>query len=35
MDEGLWDHPLIDQTTVQVGGIFTPVGPWASGKFGP
>jgi hypothetical protein len=32
MDAGLWDHPLIDKTTVQVGGIFTPIGPWASGK---
>jgi hypothetical protein len=32
MDTGLCDHPLIDETTVQVDGIFTPIGPWASGK---
>jgi hypothetical protein len=32
MDAGLWDHPLIDPMTVHVGGLFTPIGPWATCK---
>jgi hypothetical protein len=33
IDEGhMWDHPLIDPTTVRVASVFTPMGPWAKCK---
>lgn len=28
---GPWDHPLLDPNTVRIGGLFTPIGPWATG----
>jgi hypothetical protein len=32
IDEGLWDHELIDPTTVQVASVNVPLGTWAKGK---
>jgi hypothetical protein len=33
IDEGhMWDHPLIDPSTIRVASVFTPVGPWAKCK---
>jgi hypothetical protein len=28
---GLWDYPLMDPETVQAGGVYLPIGPWAKG----
>ncbi|KAG8791092.1 hypothetical protein FRC16_000605 [Serendipita sp. 398] len=29
MDEGLWEHPLMDPETCKTGSLYMPIGPWA------
>lgn len=28
LDEGVWDHELLDPETAQAGSLFLPIGPW-------
>ncbi|KAG8827580.1 hypothetical protein FRC17_007792 [Serendipita sp. 399] len=32
IDEGMWDHSLIDPSSVRVASLFTPVGPWLTSQ---
>ncbi|KAG8821022.1 hypothetical protein FRC19_008301 [Serendipita sp. 401] len=29
IDEGLWEHPLMDPKTCKTGSLYMPIGPWA------
>lgn len=32
IDNGPWDHELCDPEATVTGGVYLPIGPWATGK---